>query len=49
MIREDPERKYIEQYKNWHEILKVARNNPTLHDLVEQAEIVYALIKEENN
>ena len=49
MIREDPERKYIEQYKNWHEILKGARNNPTLHDLVEQAEIVYALIKEENN
>ena len=49
MIREDPERKYIEQYKNWHDILKVARNNPTLHDLVEQAEMVYALIKEENN
>jgi hypothetical protein len=49
MIREDPERKYIEQYNNWRDILKVARNNPTLHDLVEQAEIIYALIKEENN
>ena len=49
MIREDPERKYIEQYKNWREILKVARNNPTLHDLVEQAEIVYAIIKKETN
>jgi len=49
MIREDPERKYIEQYNNWRDILKVARNNTTLHDLVEQAEMVYAIIKEENN
>ena len=49
MIREDPERKYIEQYNNWREILKVARNNPTLYDLVEQAEIVYALIKKESD
>ena len=49
MIREDPERKYIEQWNTWRDILKLSRDNITLRDAVEKAEIIYKLIKNENN
>jgi hypothetical protein len=49
MICEDPERKYIEQWNTWRDILKLSRDNITLRDAVEKAEIIYKLIKNENN
>jgi len=49
MIREDPERKYIDQWNTWREILKLARDNVTLRDAVERAEMIYKLIKDENH
>jgi len=49
MIQEDPERKYIDQWNDWREILKLARDNVTLRDAVERAEMIYNLIKDENH
>ena len=49
MIQEDPEKKITQRWLTWKEILKLAETEPSLRDAVEQAEIVYALIKEENN
>jgi hypothetical protein len=49
LIQEDPEKKITKQWLTWKEILKLAETEPSLRDAVEQAEIVYALIKEENN
>lgn len=48
IIREDPERKYIEQWNNWRDILRASRDNVTLRDAVEKAELIYTLIKNED-
>jgi len=45
MIQEDPERKYIQQWNYWRDILKTARDNPTLDDAVKKAEMIYELVK----
>jgi hypothetical protein len=49
MIREDPERKFTDRWFTWKEILKLAETEPSLRDSIEQAEIVYALIKKESD
>ena len=49
LIKEDPERKFTNQWFTWKEILKLAQTEPSLRDAIEQAEIVYALIKKETN
>jgi hypothetical protein len=49
LIKEDPERKFTDRWFTWKEILKLAETEPSLRDSIEQAEIVYALIKKENN
>jgi len=48
LIRENPEDKLTKQWIVWKNILKLAETEPSLHDAIEQAEIVYALIKKEN-
>jgi len=49
LIKEDPERKFTNQWFTWKEILKLAQTEPSLRDAIEQAEIVYALIKKESD
>lgn len=49
LIKEDPEKKFTERWFTWKEILKLAATEPSLRDVVEQAEMVYAIIKKENN
>ena len=49
LIKEDPERKFTDRWFTWKEILKLAETEPSLRDSIEQAEIVYALIKKETN
>ena len=49
LTKEDPENKITKRWLAWREIIKLAETEPSLRDLVEQAEIVYALIKKENN
>jgi hypothetical protein len=40
---------WVDRYKDWQDIIKAAEINPALNDLIKKAEIIYALIKEENN
>ena len=49
LIQEDPENKITKQWLTWKEILKLSETEPSLRDLVEKAETVYAILKEENN
>ena len=47
MIKEDPAKHYIARWYEWKEILKLSETEPSLHDAIEKAEIIYALIKKE--
>ena len=49
MIQEDPLKKATQQWFTWKDILRLSETEPSLRDLVEKAETVYALLKEENN
>ena len=49
LIQEDPEKKITKQWLVWRDIIKLAETEPSLRDLLDKAEIVYALLKEEKN
>jgi hypothetical protein len=49
LIQEDPEKKITQRWLTWKEMLKLAETEPSLRDAIEQAEIVYALIKKESD
>jgi len=49
LIKENPGDKLTQQWITWKEILKLAETEPSLRDAIEQAEIVYALIKKESD
>ena len=49
LIKEDPEKKITQRWLTWKEILKLAETEPSLRDLVEKAETVYAIIKKESH
>jgi hypothetical protein len=38
-----------QRWHEWREILKMAEDNVTLHDAIQRVEVIYALIKKENN
>jgi histidinol-phosphate/aromatic aminotransferase/cobyric acid decarboxylase-like protein len=42
-------RDQVREQQLWHEIRIAARTNTTLADILDQAKMVYALIKKENN
>ena len=42
-------RDQVREQQLWHEIRIAARTNTTLADILEQAKMVYALIKKETN
>jgi hypothetical protein len=42
-------RDQVREQQLWHEIRIAAKTNTTLADILDQAEMVYALIKKENN
>jgi len=42
-------RDQVREQQLWHEIRIAARTNKTLADILNQAKMVYALIKKENN
>ena len=49
LIQEDSNIKVNQRWLTWKEILKLAETEPSLRNAIEQAEIVYALIKKETN
>ena len=49
LIKEDTDKHYITKWYEWKEILKLAETEPSLADAINQAEIIYALVKKEQN
>jgi len=49
MIREDPEKKSITKWHEWKEILKLSETEPSLANAISKAEMLYVLLKKEEN
>jgi hypothetical protein len=49
LIKEDTTKHYIARWYDWREILKLAETEPSLANAINKAEMVYALVKKEQN
>ena len=49
MIKEDTTQNYITKWYEWKEILKLAETEPSLANAINKAEMIYALVKKEQN
>ena len=49
LLQEDPNKHYITRWYEWREILKLAETEPSLADAINQAEIIYVLLKTEES
>ena len=49
LVKENTAQHYIAKWYEWKEILKLAETEPSLADAINQAEIIYALVKKEQN
>ena len=47
MIKEDTSQNYMTKWYEWKEILKLAETEPSLHDAIDKAEMIYKLVKKE--
>lgn len=49
MIKEDNSRNYITRWYEWRDIIKLSETEPSLADAINKSEMIYALIKKEQN
>ena len=49
MIKEDTSQNYITKWYEWKEILKLAETEPSLANAISKAEMLYVLLKKEQN
>ena len=49
MIKEDTSQSYITKWYEWKEILKLAETEPTLANAINKAEMLYVILKKEEN
>ena len=49
LIQEDPNKHYITRWYEWRDILTLAEREPSLADAINKAEIIYVLVKKEQN
>ena len=49
MIKEDTTQNYITKWYEWKEILKLAETEPSLANAINKAEMLYVLLKKEEN
>jgi len=49
MIKEDNSRNYVTRWYEWRDIIKLSETEPSLADAINKAEMIYALIKKEQN
>ena len=49
MIKEDTSQSYITKWYEWKEILKLAETEPALANVINKAEMLYAILKKEQN
>ena len=47
MIKEDNSKNHITRWYEWRDILKLAETEPSLHDAIDKAEMIYKLVKKE--
>ena len=49
MIKEDTSQHYLAKWYEWKEILKLAETEPSLADAINKAEMLYVILKKEQN
>ena len=49
LIKEDTTQNYITKWYQWKEILKLAETEPSLANAVNKAEMLYVILKKEEN
>ena len=49
LIKEDTTQNYITKWYEWKEILKLAETEPSLANAINKAEMLYVLLKKEEN
>ena len=49
MIKEDTTQNYITKWYEWKEILKLAETEPSLANAIKKAEMLYVILKKEEN
>jgi hypothetical protein len=49
LIKEDTTQNYITKWYQWKEILKLAETEPSLANAINKAEMLYVLLKKEEN
>ena len=49
LIKEDPDKQYITKWYEWKEILKLAETEPSLANAINKAEMLYVILKKEEN
>jgi hypothetical protein len=49
MIKEDTSRNYMTKWYEWKEILKLAETEPSLANAINKAEMLYVILKKEEN
>lgn len=49
LIKEDTSQSYITKWYKWKEILKLAETEPALANVISKAEMLYAILKKEEN
>jgi hypothetical protein len=49
MIKEDTSQHYVTKWYEWKEILKLAETEPSLANAINKAEMLYVILKKEEN
>ena len=49
MIKEDTSQNYMTKWYEWKEILKLAETEPSLANAINKAEMLYVILKKEEN
>ena len=49
LIKEDTSQNYITKWYEWKEILKLAETEPSLANAISKAEMLYVILKKEQN
>jgi hypothetical protein len=49
LIKEDTSQNYITKWYQWKEILKLAETEPSLANAINKAEMLYVILKKEEN
>jgi hypothetical protein len=49
LIKEDTDKHYVTKWYEWKEILKLAETEPALANIINKAEMLYVILKKEEN